>query len=446
MTVEQVYALVPWVLPIVLGAFIGYLTNSVAIRMLFRPVRPIRLFRLTLPFTPGVIPRRREELAESIGRMVSRDLLTDDVFYRRFSDPGFRVGLQRGISRGLRRLEKMPLGLLVQLTGLEQMVKYAARWLLIAMSDDSGSRLREQVSRWVSDGVHAHAGEIASVITDLVENTRPLAPVTTEDLADVVDQNWTVIVDQIETILERPQIQAELQMRVQKIIRYSLDQLTSMQRLLVSAAQYDRQIESRIPMIVDRIVAEVIASVQDRENRARILSMIEEWIEEYRHRTVGSMLNAGTRDRMRSVIVRYLGDREQVRKDLEGQITNLVNHLSGDDSEDQISRIVSGWIRQHANVRIGTLLPVIPRRRSVLARFSSVRIQRILSDLTRMFLEQLDVYSIVVDRINSLEIERVEALLMGIIHRHLRWINVFGAILGALIGAVQVVLRALGMV
>lgn len=446
MTIVDLAAIIPWVLPVFLGAVIGYLTNSVAIRMLFRPIRPLYVLGLRIPFTPGVIPRQREELARSIGRMVSRDLLTDDVFYRRFSDPGFRVGIQRGISRGLARLQKMPLGLLVQLTGVEQMVKYASRWFLQALSGDGGTQIREQIARWVSDGVQAHAEEISSVLVDLLENTRPLAPVTAEDLAGVVEQNWAIIVEQIEGILQRADVQRELHQRVQRIIRYSLDQLTSMQRLLVTAAQYDRQIESRIPVIVDRIVAEVIASVQDRDNRARILEMIVHWIGENRERTVASLVNRETRDRMRSVIVRYLGDREQVRRDLDRQIDRIARSLHGDEKEDQLSRFVSFWISRHADTRVGTLLPVIGRRRSVLSRFMAVRIQRILSDLTRLFLEQLDIYSIVVDRINSLDVERVEGLLMGIIRRHLRWINVFGAILGSLIGAAQIVLRLLGVV
>ncbi len=446
MTVDVLYEAIPWVLPVFLGAVIGYLTNSVAIRMLFRPIRPVRVFGLRLPFTPGVIPRQREELAESIGRMVSRDLLTDDVFYRRFSDPAFRVGLQRGISRGLARLERMPLGVFMQLIGAEQLLKYVGRWVVQTLSGSDGAGLREQISVWVAESTANHADEISGVMAEIIEQTRPLSPVTAEDLDRVVDENWTIIVDQIEMILERRDVQDELHQRVHRIIHYSLDQLTSMQRFLVSAAQYDRQIESRIPVIVDRIIAEVIAAVQEPDNRARILVMMQEWLEEHRHRTVGSLLTTDARDRLRGMVERYLRDSHQVRRDLDRQIERAIQRLRSDGSEDQFYRMVSGWIRRNSRETIGNLLPVLSRRRSVLARFAATRVQRIISDLTRLFLEQLDIYRIVVDRINSLEVERVEALLLGIIRRHLRWINVFGAILGSLIGGAQVVLRLLGLV
>lgn len=53
------------VLPVV-GAFIGALTNDIAIRMLFRPYRPVRLWGWRLPFTPGVIPMQRGIIAHNI--------------------------------------------------------------------------------------------------------------------------------------------------------------------------------------------------------------------------------------------------------------------------------------------------------------------------------------------------------------------------------------------
>ena len=54
--------------------------------------------------------------------------------------------------------------------------------------------------------------------------------------------------------------------------------------------------------------------------------------------------------------------------------------------------------------------------------------------------EGLDVYGMVVKKIDSLEVEAVEQLLLMVIAKHLKWINLFGALLGAIIGGVQVIL------
>ena len=62
-----------------IGAVIGYATNWVAVKMLFRPRKEICVFGRRLPFTPGVIPRGKARLARAIGRAVEEQLLTAEV-------------------------------------------------------------------------------------------------------------------------------------------------------------------------------------------------------------------------------------------------------------------------------------------------------------------------------------------------------------------------------
>lgn len=59
-----------------IGALIGYGTNWIAIKMLFRPLKPVKIGKFTLPFTPGIIPRRKEKLALAMGDMVGNNLFT----------------------------------------------------------------------------------------------------------------------------------------------------------------------------------------------------------------------------------------------------------------------------------------------------------------------------------------------------------------------------------
>lgn len=72
-----------------IGALIGGFTNHLAIQMLFRPYNPIYFMGKRLPFTPGIIPKRREELAVQMGRMVVEHLVTAEGFRKKFTDPVF---------------------------------------------------------------------------------------------------------------------------------------------------------------------------------------------------------------------------------------------------------------------------------------------------------------------------------------------------------------------
>jgi uncharacterized membrane-anchored protein YjiN (DUF445 family) len=87
-----------WIVPPLAGAFIGFLTNVLAIRMLFRPLGEIRIFGIRLPFTPGILPRERHKLADSIGRMVERELLTPEILRERFGSREFREKFRRELA------------------------------------------------------------------------------------------------------------------------------------------------------------------------------------------------------------------------------------------------------------------------------------------------------------------------------------------------------------
>ncbi len=64
----------------VVGAAIGYFTNYIAVKMLFRPLYPVYLGKWQLPFTPGIIPKGRERLAKAVGEAVGEVLLTKKDF------------------------------------------------------------------------------------------------------------------------------------------------------------------------------------------------------------------------------------------------------------------------------------------------------------------------------------------------------------------------------
>lgn len=63
----------------ILGGIIGYLTNDIAIRMLFRPHTEKYIFGVHIPFTPGIIPKEKGRIAVSLGSAVSENLMNRDV-------------------------------------------------------------------------------------------------------------------------------------------------------------------------------------------------------------------------------------------------------------------------------------------------------------------------------------------------------------------------------
>ncbi len=61
------------------GGIIGYITNDLAIRMLFRPRKAMYISRFHIPMTPGLIPSQQGRIAQSIGEVVSQQLLNEET-------------------------------------------------------------------------------------------------------------------------------------------------------------------------------------------------------------------------------------------------------------------------------------------------------------------------------------------------------------------------------
>lgn len=61
----------------VIGGIIGWITNVLAIKLIFRPINPIRIPILNIEIL-GLIPKRRGEIAQNIGEIVQNELISLD--------------------------------------------------------------------------------------------------------------------------------------------------------------------------------------------------------------------------------------------------------------------------------------------------------------------------------------------------------------------------------
>lgn len=102
--------LTTYLVPPLLGAFIGWITNVIAIKMLFRPLKPWYVFGIRLPMTPGVIPGKRHELAVNIGRMVGSQLLTSADIGQALSEAAFKEELATMIRQRVEEILNRDLG------------------------------------------------------------------------------------------------------------------------------------------------------------------------------------------------------------------------------------------------------------------------------------------------------------------------------------------------
>lgn len=93
------YALMP-----VIGAFIGYITNLIAVKMLFHPKNEVNLLGIKIQ---GVIPRRQQELARAVATALEREILNSEVL----SSAIHSEYIERKLERLARALVNIDLGI-----------------------------------------------------------------------------------------------------------------------------------------------------------------------------------------------------------------------------------------------------------------------------------------------------------------------------------------------
>lgn len=99
------------------GAFIGYLTNWLAIKMLFRPYTkwcitlPALNIKFDVPFTPGLFPKEQERLATKVAQTITHQLLTPDdirrITLRLITPENIQVGVDKIVDSILKEFQNI---------------------------------------------------------------------------------------------------------------------------------------------------------------------------------------------------------------------------------------------------------------------------------------------------------------------------------------------------
>lgn len=136
-------------LPVLVGAVIGYFTNYIAIKMLFRPRKAIKIGSWTLPFTPGVIPKNQARVARACGVAVGERLVTGEDMSEALRSSSLRehiLDLMTGM-----------------VTGTEHTIEYYLDKAAgaTAAGDEAGSRqVLDQINEAIAEKVAASAGKL----------------------------------------------------------------------------------------------------------------------------------------------------------------------------------------------------------------------------------------------------------------------------------------------
>ena len=513
----------PWLVPPLLGALIGYVTNYIAIRMLFRPLRPWRLFGVRLPLTPGIIPSKRGELAQRMGEMVGSHLLTAEDVRLTLEKPAFQRELKSAVNDKLqtflsrelgsldtlvpenyqRRFRELVSALRVKAVGAitDYLASNAFEAQLRSFIQEKGdtllardlesfltperyqklqSHLDTRVTTILNSDTTAEAVErfVEDRLERLLQSERSLRDFLPKDLVEVLLQQ---LEKEVPPLLERfggmlydPDFRQRLVERARQGIDTFLDSLGGLAGLLSGFVDLDK-IYDRIPEFIDKAGEELSHWLREEKTQKQVAGMLRERLEGILDKPVSRFLEKAPYEKI-SGARRYLSERsvaavqsrrttelllgfadkglhrvkdrsfrslldenlpeggmEQVQNDLIERLLTLARSVEAANAIDTvIKEKLEAWVFEKPLGRLAERLPadVLEELEEGLYR----QVGDVLQKEVPPLIETLNVTRMVEEKVNQLDILQVEDLLMGVMKEQFKYINLFGAVLGFLIG------------
>ena len=289
-----------------LGGVIGYITNDLAIRMLFRPRKAVYIGKFHVPFTPGLIPAQQGRIAQSIGDVVSSQLLNEETLRQTLLSEATVQKLQDKVSAFLRKLSK------------------------------DGRRVRE--------------------------------------------------------LLAKEEVRERVNLDVDALTRKLTEGLTA------------KIIESKLGYTV---VDSIIGDKMDFINQNKWLSMLVD---------------------------------DNAQKSIKEKLAEKVDEIIAEKAPDAVAAIVARYKDEIMDARICELYARFEDKEDVIIEKLTGLYTSILGDNLGRLLKAINIEKIVVDKINGLDPAELETVIFGVMKKELRAIVYLGALLGFLMGFINLLL------
>ncbi|MDR1100123.1 MAG: DUF445 family protein [Treponema sp.] len=455
--------------PPLVGALIGFLTNVVAIKMLFRPLREIRLFGIRLPFTPGVLPRQRHKLADSIGLMVERELLTPEIIRGRLRQEEVSRGIKNSIARYTEKILHTPLGELLETASsgspgrdfvrslFQDFLSSPAYDELIGLFSEALTEnlfAGDLMNRSFRDVAGAEEGEKITAFMERVigGELSSGAEKISAALIPVMERVYPRIVDRCVSFLNRQDIRQKLEGQGRIFITNIILKLNVFQRFFISTAQYDKTIHERMPEIIDGLIGQLEELLGERETRRKILLWAQESLgrlfsdensssnfARFISRLLGAQMDKPLGHLLRNteageikILIRNILDR--IKKALN---RNKDREPDAPGTSSLFCLFIARVREQYGGENLAGVFSLDPEKKDILDSLLRDKLLRLADKQIAAALGTINVRAMVAERINSLDMIRVERIVLDVMANQFKWIDIFGAILGFLIGLFQ---------
>jgi len=365
----------------IIGALIGGVTNFLAIKMLFRPYNPIYIWGKRVPFTPGLIPKRRSELANQMGKTVVEHLLTAESIQQKIMTPQFRNEIIVWAKQQLQQLKQSDLTVEkflenIGVTNSKQRIERKVEQLV-----------QEKVNDWIESHKEDQLKDLFPVqLNELVEEKFPV-------VADVILQKGNDFLSS-----------SEGKMRLEKLVEEFFKDKGMLWNMLQMFMKNERLAD-----IIQPKIQQFLSSDGAKDLLVELFR--KEWHTLKEHQ------------------VEYVYEQWGAKRIVMPVQSGLVNMLQ---LEKYYQLPIAELVTQNEAIIVDQVLPKIVG--TIFDRIF-IRVESIM--------EKLNIQDLVREQVDTFSLERIEEMVIGISKREFGMITYLGAVLGGLIGVVQGIIALL---
>ncbi|WNN75582.1 DUF445 family protein [Lysinibacillus capsici] len=361
----------------IIGAAIGGVTNHLAIKMLFRPYKAIYIKNWRVPFTPGLIPKRRDELAKQLGLTVVNYLLTPETFRKKF----FSKDIQDKVEHFVQ-------------TKVEETIftndKTIQDWLNLAGFAHLPTTIEQKVEAIVE-------GQFSSVKNTL--STKSIRTLLSDDIQNTIDAKIPVAVQHILEKGEDYFLSPEGEMTIKAMIDDFLSSKGSLGGMI-------NMFLGDSSSLVGKVQRELVKFLQAPGTTTLLTKIFSQEWEKLKDRPAMDFLQDVQFDPILSKLQVYVKEQLAISE----RLNQPISYYWPEGNE---------WAKY-------TVIPQAIEK-------AFVKAEEKLEDV----LKRLNLQEVVREQVDSFPVEKLEELVLGISKREFKMITVLGAVLGGLIGIVQ---------
>ncbi len=360
-----------------IGALIGGMTNTIAIKMLFRPYEAKYLLGKRLPFTPGVIPLRRDEASTKLGDIITGHLLTPEVFEEKLKSPETDRLIMLFIDRQIETIETERL---------------------------PPSYFLERLSAGLTDKiVHSFNEEIRLKVTEEGQKlyVRTIDDIMPDDALNAVDNKVSHLAYDINEKI----IQYISSDKGYRDIYTMVDEFTENRGRIARSIKYVMTKES----LTERVQSELLKLIQQEKMIDIETRVIEDEYGKLKQSGLSELVTGSDLDNILNSIIEVMQQKIDIRQILNTPITDFNREMFDRFKEKGKFKLKDNFIE-----------------------YSGKNMSKIMN--------KLQLAEVIKKQIDSFELKKLEDLVMDVANKEFKMIMMLGYVLGGIVGVAQGIL------